>query len=283
MGYVFTPEQFEAGKIPTTDDYRKSLAILRRGLWSEFRKGMIYGANINGSTQHNDAGIGSDIDILIVTSSVQAEMNLRRLNAFAMDKTNVPIEFVPVREYLARSGAHNIDGLYVKYIRKYCREGVIGNNPTEVMAPLPSWNSPKQEAIDWSVASLQKFSKRSSILPEKYDELHCDFLEDLIRKPIYSAIDLMRARNNGEYPSKNGNPLSKSECCELFKQEFSQLDSSGLFSVLEMRKKYRKFLQEREGKKLPEYLSLLREIDNMYPVAVEVITKNLTFLFDGKK
>lgn len=277
MGYVFTPKEFEDGKIPTLSDYKIALYQLRAGLGYFCNRKLVYGANIHGSTIHNDVGIGSDIDVLVVTNCQEAEKRLRKLHNNIKSSTHVPVEFIPVSKHFAEMGSHILDYFYIKYIETYCQDGIIGKNPIPVIKPRESWSSPSEEVIERLESNLTKLSKLSSTLSVEYNEEHCDFLEKIIRQPLYAVIDMLRIRL-GNYPSKDGNPLSKSDCCKLYEKEYPQLPTSDLFLVLGMRKKYRGFLQK--GGKTSEYVKLLEEMYGIYPNARNVMEINLEFLLN---
>ncbi len=275
MGYVFTPKEFARGGIPSPADYVTAMEILREGLEELFNNRTIYGANIHGSNFHVDGGVGSDVDVLVVTGPVYAEEYLNRIYRDVKEFTNVPVEFVPVQEHLASVGLHHIDLFYANYIKKFCREGIIGEDPISMIKPSEAWKDPKKEVSDRLVSNLSKFAKMRAVLSPDYNEEHCDFLEKLIRQPIYAAIDALRLKNGGDYPSENGRPLSKSECCKLYAQEFPEMGTEDLQAVLKMRGKYRQFLRERRGKTKNEYIRLLEEIGEIYPSARKVIETNL--------
>lgn len=280
MGYVFTPKEFEEGRIPTPSDYQIAMQLLKQGLAELFDKGIIYGANIHGSNFHIDGGIGSDIDTLIVMNSQEAEEHLRTLHSAVITSTYVPVEFVPISRQLAERGHHQLDYFYVRYIGTYCQDGIVGNNSLAIISPRISWQNPLQEVTDRLEAQLTKLSKQRTTLSTEHDEEHCDFLEKVIRQPIYSAIDMIRLKH-GNYPSQNGRPLSKAECCKLYEQEFPQLFTSDLSLVLGTRTRYRQFLGEHKKRSLEEYRRLLEEIDGIYPNARRVIERNFEFLLDN--
>lgn len=276
MGYVYTPREFEEGKIPTLLDYQRAMQLLKEGLVELSNQELIYGANIHGSNFHQDSGIGSDIDVIVIMNSQEAEEHLRRLYATIKGSTYVPIEVIPVQKHLAQQGYHLLDYYYVLYMKTYCRDGVVGNDPISIIAPRDTWNKSQEEVRERFEAQLTKLSKRRITLPSEYDLEHCDLLENLIRQPLYAAIDILRIKY-GNYPSDKGRPLTKAECCELYSKEFPQLVTPDLFLVLEMRNKYRQFLQDREGK-TSDYIQLLEKIDDIYPNARRVIERNLEFL-----
>lgn len=166
-----------------------------------------------------------------------------------------------------------LDYFYIKYIDTYCKDGVIGKCPVSVIKPRDIWTNHSKEVKERFESNLIKLSKMMTTLSVEYDEMHCDFLEKILRQPLYAAIDMLRIKF-GNYPSENGRPLSKAECCDLYKEEFPKIDTSDLFIVLNMRKMYRNFLKERKGT-TSEYVRLLEEIDNIYPNARNVIEKNL--------
>jgi predicted nucleotidyltransferase len=94
---------------------------------------------INGSSfqkdQRSDMSVGSDIDILVITTAVGTESKLLDLNHKIKEKTKVPVEFVPISLEMAQAGEHNIDFFYKQYLETYCMDGIIGNNPLEAIAP----------------------------------------------------------------------------------------------------------------------------------------------------
>lgn len=276
MGYVFTPREFEEGKIPTLSDYRKASEQLRHELAELCNDGLVYGANIHGSNFHSDYGVGSDVDVLVVLNSPEAVEHLRRLHASVKGSTNTPPEFVPVLKPFAQQGYHPLDYYYVLYMKTYCRDGVVGNDPLAVIAPRETWANPAAEVRERLLAQLTKLSKQRISVPPDYDEVHCRFLEKLMRQPLYAAIDILRIRD-GNYPSGDGRPLSKAECCELYAAEFPEIVTQDLFLVLQTRNRYRQFLQEAR-RKASEYRELLKEIDSIYPHARRVIENNLEFL-----
>ena len=279
MGYVFTPRDFEKGRIPTVVGYETAMRLLREGLAELFKQGLIHGANLHGSNFHTDGGIGSDVDALVLMNSQEAEERLRTLHSAVLDSTNVPVEFVPVSKQLAERGHHQLDYFYIKYIRTYCRDGVVGNDPLPLIARRASWDNPTQEVIERFEAQLTKLSKQRATLPVVYNEEHCDFLEKVIRQPIYAAIDMLRlSRDN--YPSRDGIPLSKADCCSLYAQEFPLLLTPDLFLVLGTRTRYRQFLAKQEERSLEEYGRLLEDIDGIYPNARRVIERNFEFLLN---
>jgi len=273
MGYVFTPREYEERRIPKLSDYETALYQLRAGLEYFCRRTLIYGANIHGSNFHKDFDVGSDIDVLVVTNYQEAEKRLRKLHNVIKDSTHVPVEFVPVPKHLAEKGNHLLDYFYIKYIQTYCKDGIVGRDPISVIKPRDIWDNVQMEVRERFEANLTKLSKMSSTLSEDYNEEHCDFLEKILRQPLYAAIDMLRIKF-GNYPSKDGKPLSKSECCRLYEKEFPQVITQDLFLVLNMRKKYREFIKECKGK-TSEYVKLLEDIDDIYPNARNVIEENL--------
>ncbi len=278
MGYVFTPRELEEGRIPTALGYQTAMQTLRQGLSELCNQRVVYGANIHGSNFHIDGGVGSDLDALVVMTSPEAEEHLQRMHASIRDSIYVPVEFVPVSKQLAETGHHQLDCFYVRYIGTYCQDGIVGNNPLEVISPRASWKDPSQEVEDRLVAQLTKFSKQRANLPTEYNEEHCSFLERIMRQPIYSAIDMIRLKHGGNYPSVDGRPLSKAECCQLYAQEFPQLVTPDLFLILTTRNKYRQFLREHKDRAVADYNELLEEIDSVYPNARSVIERNFDFL-----
>lgn len=280
MGYVFTPEEFEERKIPTKSGYKTAMGLLKNGLKRLVKKKLIFGANIHGSNMHQDSGIGSDIDVLVVTNIWEAEAHLRELNLSIRNKTFVPIEFVPVTLSLAKDGQHFLDYFYMRYIMTYCKEGIVGEDPFSVIVANETWENPFLEVRRRFIAQLTKIAKRRINSSSEYDVEHCDLLEDIMRQPIYSAIDLLRLKY-GDYPAdeKTGQPLSKRQCCRLYYDEFSlPLTYNDLCSVLAMREKYRRFLSEVTEKTKEEYIQLLSEVEDILPAARTVINVNLNLL-----
>jgi hypothetical protein len=280
MGYVFTPEEFEKGKIPTIPDYKEAMRQLRSGLRHLYEQGAIYGANIHGSNINGDASIGSDIDALVITNLHRANYELSLLKNNIRGYTKVPIEFVPIPKNIAEKGNHLLDFFYVKYIEKYCSDGIVGKNPIPILSELESWKNPVEEMRTRLKSNLVKLAKTAAMSSNYWDETSCKLLEKLMRQPIYSTIDVLRAKHGYAFPEKDGKPLSKRECCELYKSEFPRSDTSDLFMVLDMRKSYSEFIATRKGT-VEEYENLLGEIDSIFPNAWNVIEQNLNLL--GKK
>ena len=279
MGYVFTLEEFEKGRIPDAQGYRTAEVLIRNGLKNLFGRGLIYGANIHGSSLHSDGGIGSDIDVLVI--SYGAEEGLRLLNNQIRQNTFVPVEFVTVPISLAESGLHNLDYLYSNYIQKHCAGGIISRDPFLVVKPSPGWRNISQGVLQKLASQLFKFSKERSRLPHDFGPQHCDLLEKILRQPIYSAIDLLRIVRKGEFPNEGARTLSKRECCELYSKEFPQGPTCELNRVLELREEYRRSLQiPRIGQ--THYRDLLQKIDDSYPLAKSVIERNFDILLKRK-
>ena len=53
------------------------MGSLRRGLNELSAQDVIYGANIHDSNFHTDGGVGSDVNVLVVTNSIEAEKCLQ--------------------------------------------------------------------------------------------------------------------------------------------------------------------------------------------------------------
>lgn len=282
MGHVYTPEDFGAGRIPTASDYVSAMDTLRAGLKTLSDRGAIHGANLHGSNFHADGGIGSDIDVLVVTNTVEAEEMLRSLRASINDEFHVPVDMVPVNVGMAKRGFHTIDHFYGLYMRTFCQYGVVGQNPFLVIEPNDTWDKPVIDVQKRLQAQLTKLSKRRSNLSSEYDGQHCDHIEDLMRLPIYAAIDVLRVKR-GNYPSKAGKPLSKRECCSLYADECPEMASvvGDLQTVLDARNRYRQFLQN--GGEPSQYVAMLGELDGMYPAARNVIEANFECLLAHPK
>lgn len=276
MGYVYTPREYEAGKIPTSSDFKAADSELRKGLRKLYDDGSIYGANIHGSTLHGEGGAGSDVDAVVVTSHVEAEKRLWELHEKIKDFTSVPVEFIPISKNLGEQGNHTLDYYYALYIKTFCRDGIIGDDIFYFIKPRDSWSNPKEEARERISANLGKLSKMRASVPSEYNEEHCNFLEKILRQPIYAAIDMLRVRY-GNYPSENGKPLSKAQCCEMYKDEFPQIRTEDLFHVLGMRIICKSFLGRQTGRP-SEYVELLNEIEDTYPDARRFMERNLDYL-----
>jgi len=275
MGYVFTPEEFEKGQIPKPQDYTTAALLVHRALSSMHSSGLVYGASINGSYFQSDAKPGSDIDVLVVLQHPEGEKALKRLHSYIKNSLFVPLEFVPLDIKHTMKGSHGINYYYYQYLKEFCREGVIGHDPMLVILPRESWLDPPKETRDGIVSKLEKLSKKR-ISASGYDKDHCDFLEKVLRQPIFTAIDMLRVKR-GTYPSKNGKPLSKAECCDLYAHEFIRMDSSDLFLILDARNRYRRFLQDRKAK-ASDYRRLLGEMDRTYPSARRFMESNAELL-----
>ncbi|MBI5332081.1 MAG: hypothetical protein HZB65_00750 [Candidatus Aenigmarchaeota archaeon] len=165
----------------------------------------------------------------------------------------------------------------------YCKDGIIGDNPLDVITPKDSWNNPRQEVLDRFNKQILKLVKRRSVLSYEFDKEHCKFLETLLRQPIYTTIDLLRLKN-GVYPSKDGRPLTKAECCCLVAEQLHHSEiNDDLFLVFSARTKYRQFMADHESNdkgSFEEYYGLLREIDDLYSNAMRVMIANRKFLLD---
>jgi predicted nucleotidyltransferase len=276
MGYVPTPREYEGGRVPIPSDFRTADLQLRKGLQKLYENGSIYGANIHGSTMHGEGGAGSDIDAVVVTSRLEAEKYLGELHEKIKDSTNVPVEFIPVTRNLAEQGNHTLDYYYALYIKTFCRDGIVGDDIFYFIKPRDSWSNPKEETRERISANLGKLSKMRASIPSEYNEEHCDFLEKILRQPIYVAIDMLRLRH-GNYPAKDGKPLSKADCCEMFKYEFPHIETGDLFHVLGMRIIYNSFLGRQTGNP-SEYIELLNGIEDIYPDARRFMERNLDYL-----
>lgn len=181
MGYVFTPQEFKEGRIPKAADYLAAKSYLLEALRRLASRDIIYGAILHGSNFHSDGGVGSDIDVLVVYEE-NAEEHLRRLRNEMKSVTGVPVEFVPVRKQAAEGGYHGLDWLYVSYIKEHCKNGVVGCDPINAIAPQDSWKEPKKEVEERFKAQLEGLAKQKTMLPQDYNEARCDFAEKLILK-----------------------------------------------------------------------------------------------------
>ncbi|MBI2584236.1 MAG: hypothetical protein HYW25_06200 [Candidatus Aenigmarchaeota archaeon] len=281
MGYVFTPREFEDGKIPTPEDYRKATRMLRDSLKDLSDKGVIHGANINGSSLHENGVVGSDVDVLILTNVDNAEDELRRLRRDVREETYVPLDLITIPMWMAQTGNHDVGRLYATYLQEFCRDGIVGNDPIVALTPNEDWESPPGEVLKRFKSQLLRLSKQRANVREEFDEDHCKLLERLMRQPIYAAIDMLRLRGKNRYPSRKGKPLSKEECLILYECEFPELsrDCKGdLVKITRLRHRYREFLSIREAKIPRQYVELLRMVDSAYPSATRVIAMNLDYL-----
>ena len=275
MGYVFTPREFSEGKVPSSLDYGIARKALRDGLLKLCKEGIIYGAKMHGSTFHTDGGPGSDIDIFVVTNSLESSKQLRELKNRVQGPTHVPVEFVPRQRHMTEQGYHDIGCFYFRYMQDF---GItIGNDPLQVVKPLAEWDDPRAEVMKRLEKQMLKFSKDDANIPRNYGEAHCDFLERLLRQPIYAAIDMLRLRSGSTYPSSDRVPLSKYQCCQLYQEEFS-LHVEDLSAVMQARLKYREFLKSDKPKTPAEYVGFLEELDGLYLNAVRFIGMNFDFL-----
>ncbi len=279
MGYVCTLEEYQRIGKTSCGTANK---MLHDGLHEHYIHGNIYGAQIHGSVFHTDFEPGSDIDVLVVINSRDAheskkvEDELHILHDKIMESTCMHVDFIPIPIYLARSGDHTIDYLYAKYMQTFCRDGVIGIDPFNVIAPKDDWQNPVKEVVTRLGHQLCELSKGRTKY-KIYGEQYCRNLEKMMRQPIYAAIDVYRLlRNNFMYPSMNGKPLSKAECCELYLKEFydlAKIVEKDLRAVLGARKNYRDFLKQKG-----DYIRLLEEIDEIHPNARNVMEINLSYL-----
>jgi hypothetical protein len=276
MGYVYTPAEYEGDRIATPESYKVAMAHEKGGLKRLYDEGLIFGANINGSAMHGESSPGVDIDVVTVTNCQEAENTLNRLHNEIMDSFHVYVEHVPIERGLAQSGYHTVDFFYALYMKTFCKDGVIGNDPFLMIEPRKSWNNPKEEFKERISGNLGKLSKMKASISPDYNEEHCDFLEKVLRQPIYVAIGMLRLKY-GNYPSEDGRPLSKPDCCEMYKDEFPEMSTKDLFMVLAMRVIYRDFLEKGKGNP-SEYVELLGEIEAIYPDARRFIEKNLGYL-----
>lgn len=276
MGYVFTPEDFRNGRIPTEKTYKLANNLIKENLKDLCEREVIAGANIHGSNLHSDGGVGSDIDVLVITRTDEACKELRKVHSLVKNETAVPVEFVPVPIDLAASGNHTVGLFYFNYLKSHCQEGVVGKSPVEIISPGPFWNNPFYDVRTRLISNVAGLHKKRINRPESFGEEHCNFLEDLIRQPIYSAIDLLRLKF-GEFPHKDGKILSKRACCDIYAEVFPDGDLDGLNKVLEARERYKAFFN---GKKNTErnYIILLQSIGELLPVAVNVIKTNINLL-----
>lgn len=277
MGRVFTLDEFKAGQIPRIDDYRKAMSDLVGGLNGLYAQGVIFGANVHGSIFHPDLDVGSDIDVLIVVNDDTGLYEVGRLVQGIGKRLYVPVEAVPVRRKMAENGNHNLDNPYLDYMERYCKEGVVGQNPLPIVKRLHT--SPFEDGKNRLVVNLSKLSKMAAAPPKLYGEKHCNHLEKATRHPIYSAIDLLRLRL-GMYPARNdGTPVSKGEACQMYFDEFDDMITGttrdDLKIVLNMRNTYRRFLRENRTGSPEAYADLLDDIDMIVPHAMRVIEENI--------
>jgi hypothetical protein len=282
MGYVYTPSEFEEGKIPTTVDFRTAMSMLMEGLTEMHEEGGIYGANIHGSNfNRSGGGVGSDIDALVILNSGldfrDSEEKLRRLQASIKNETHVFVDLTPLQRTLVGMGVHHLNYYYLKYISQYCKGGIIGKAPILIIKSRANKMSPVEEIKQVSEIRLSALSKERVLLSRDYDENHCRSLEKYMRQTIYAAVDVLNVLLDG-YPAKDGVPMSKGEICNLYKKEVPEVNASGLFVALNMMKKYRRFLRERVGKTVEEYMGLLKKIDDIYPSSISFMEDNVRYL-----
>lgn len=163
---------------------------------------------------------------------------------------------------------------------KFCADGIVGNDPFSVLEPNKTWGNPFDDVFDRTHTNYRRLLKTKCNNPADYRSPHCQFLETLIRHPIYAAIDLLRLKT-GAYPSDNGRIYTKGQCASEYEFEFPELAGviPDLRASMNLRREYRDFLLEREG--YPhDYKSLLERIDESYQSAKRFLKANLTHLAD---
>ncbi|RLI96532.1 MAG: hypothetical protein DRO99_04260, partial [Candidatus Aenigmatarchaeota archaeon] len=244
MGYVYTPEEFEAG-IPDAEKYHSAMRQLREGLADLYNSVMIHAAVIHGSNLNGGGGAGSDIDTLVVTESDESEEGLRELHHSIKAGTNVHVDFVPVRRHLAQSGSHTVDHFYAAYLKAFCADGIIGKDPFSLIMPNKSWGHPREDVMQRLEAQLMKMSKQRATLPSAYDAEHCDYLEKLMRQPIYAAIDVLRLAH-GNYPEEGGRWMRNGVCSDKYVYEFPSMcfGTEDMFDFLGIRNRYSKIMRD---------------------------------------
>ncbi|MCX6818763.1 MAG: hypothetical protein NT129_02060, partial [Candidatus Aenigmarchaeota archaeon] len=97
MGYVYSPRQVKAGEFPSSNDVKTAFDMAKDELWVLHRSGYLLGAKMHGGSFNNSGEclVGGDIDVIAVTSSIEANSHLANIYRMIKKKKKVPLEIVP--------------------------------------------------------------------------------------------------------------------------------------------------------------------------------------------
>jgi len=277
MGHIYSPEEYSSKQIPSLNDYDSARLQLTQGLRELVSRKVLYGAVFLGSVTYSDLQIGSDIDLFIVMESKHAELNIRDLASNVTRLTNVHFDIKAVKKEDAQMGHHNLLYFYVKTTKDFCSDWIIGNDPTSVIAPRSSWSDVQSEVRDNLIIRVDALINARVRTESDYSRAHCDFLDRLLTLPIYTAINMVRLKYDGQ-PAISGKRLSKEDTCKLYEQVDPCELSIILHKLILLKKRYRNALSSQDIG-VNAYMQLLNEIDIAYPLALDFIEENCNYLF----
>lgn len=258
MGYVFEPELYRKGLIPTLEDYDTAARTVRRGLERALAPSSggwgIVGAIPNGSFFNGQGSVGSDLDVVVMVTDPSALTLLRELQT-ELAPLQVPVDFVPLVKAWAERGMHTIDTPYAHYMRDFCLPDLIGANPLPFIR-VPAQSTPT-DYWEMTTYKANKLLKRS-LGARGFNREHCEHLEHVLRWPIITALDVLRSRE-GSFPAEQGRPITKARIVQRFAALPDAVDTRTLYAVLDLREQYRQMLRSRANPQ--RYQEMLEAID----------------------
>ena len=263
MGHVFTPEEFASGKMPNRASFRQANHLVRLLLEQVLEQGHIRGAVINGSATTGSAKPGSDMDVVVVLSSLEAMDYLEAFKTKVRYDTFVPVEFVPEYEDLALRGHHRIDYFFNQYLAAQPASNVIGINPVTFFAEKLAWTNPRAERVEETYGKIRKITKRL-IGAVRFDAEYCNALQQVLALPIVAALDRIRVDDGKNPIDSKGRMPSKAELVNMYSKRYGA--DSVLKEALERTIAYSKSLV-----KLPNntsYVDILNSIREFAPSAI---------------
>lgn len=301
MGYVQTLSEIERGMVATREDFPEAIPHNSRRLQTFCDEGKMYGAMYQGSLLNNEYGPGSDVDIVIISYDdyyFEMTRELEKLKYEIFQKKHVPIEPQPHIKFSdAVNATHKMNRLFMSHLKILVgNDNIIGNNPLEIIK-----QKPLKHAHDEEHDIVQKMLVQSNEIGGKTlrrdpnDYVYCEYLENLIRRPIWAAYDMLKLNRplgttdlSGWEPTHE-QPLTedrkiptKEHIVKMYLETFPDIGAEEhIMAIMKIRRKYRDFLANFREIKNPEkiYPALLSEIETHQSYAKEFFSKNLQHLF----
>ncbi|MBW2969465.1 hypothetical protein KY314_05135 [Candidatus Woesearchaeota archaeon] len=275
MVKIFTLDELVNQEIPTREDYKEAVAILRKEYETLAEEGHIYGALFYGSLFKNAGNgslIGSDIDQIIVVSSMD-DQTLNELRAVREKISNlrVPAEFHIFDLDIITEGYHGYERTFLDDLGIHAKgDSIIGNNVLDIIKPNGRTNY--EIFRDRQIKNLRRLSR--DVSAPKYSRIHCTFLGRIINYTIHLAKDTLHLKN-GKPATEDGELLSKKQILGKYEAEFPQVDASPLRRVLDLREQFKGFLNNGPPYDSNRYKGLLDQIDSTYQIVQGFIRANL--------
>jgi hypothetical protein len=254
MGRVFTWEDVAHNRIPSRDDFFKTVSRTRRILGGNC-PGVLAGV-ICGSVLRGDCTERSDIDCLVIYDSRCAWDVMAELRALSGEAAmlHVPLEIIPLATDVAATRLHHIEPFFAHHLELAVRSGgMFRANPMpyinlegfEMGADYRSYLTEKIHMFETGLPRLQSVS----------EEMRCRLYQKALEAPVHIARKALAMQ--GDQSADD----SKRAVCERYRL-VARSDELGMFErLLELDLAYSKALVTAGQQPREDYLRVLGRLD----------------------